>query len=151
MLDYPVLLIQSLFNYAIQYSFSRKYYSPINGIIQCLSLTPCISVKWLAASGCAQHKMPHSDFFKRQRSFRVWHFSRGLRGGNTICCHAAHYNVWEGGDEEREEAKRRKQQMASSVVKLDEQTLRDVVFNLLVVSDIRLYIQTQLNIKHPGV
>jgi hypothetical protein len=41
--------------------------------------------------------------------------------------------------------------MASSVVKLDEQTLRDVVFNLLVVSDIRLYIQTQLNIKHPGV
>jgi hypothetical protein len=50
-------------------------------------------------------------------------------------------NAWERQDEEIEDGKYRKQQFASSVVKLDKLSLRDVVFNVIVVLDIGDYTQ----------
>lgn len=44
--------------------------------------------------------------------------------------------------------KKRRKQFVSSAVKLDKLSLRDVVFNVVVVLDIRDYTQTQLNINN---
>jgi len=55
--------------------------------------------------------------------------------------------VWETRDEEVEEGKKRRKQFVSGAVKLDKLSLRDVVFNVVVVLDIRDYTQTQLNIN----
>lgn len=62
--------------------------------------------------------------------------------------HILSYNVCETRDEDVEEGKRRRKQFVSSAVKLDKLSLRDVVFNVVVVLDIRDYTQTQLNINN---
>lgn len=122
---------------------------PIHETHCSLSDAPRTSAKWLNASGCTQqYKTPYSDLSEFQCRFRVWHFACASHGVDIICCHIAHYYMWEGRDEEREDARRRKQQIASSLVKLDKLTLRDVDFNFVVVLHITHYIQTQLNINH---
>jgi hypothetical protein len=45
--------------------------------------------------------------------------------------------------------RKHRKQFVSSVVKLDKLSLRDAVFNVVVVLDIRDYTQTQLNINNP--
>lgn len=47
------------------------------------------------------------------------------------------YNVWETRDEEVEEGENRRKHFVSSAVKLDKLSLRDVVFNVVVVLDIK--------------
>lgn len=90
---------------------------------------PPAHIQVTTASGCTQqYKTPYSDLSEFQCRFRVWHFACTSHGVDIIRCHVAHYDVWEGRGEEREDAKRRKQQIASSHVKLDKLTLRDVVF-----------------------
>jgi hypothetical protein len=79
-------------------------------------------------------------------AFCIFH-SRYLVQSSAVL-HILSYNVWETRDEDVEEEKRRRKQFVSSAVKLDKLSLRDVIFNVVVVQDIRVYTQTQLNINN---
>ena len=62
--------------------------------------------------------------------------------------HILSYDVCETRGEEAERGGGSRKQFVSSAVKLDKLSLRDVVFNVVVVLDIRDYTQTQLNINN---
>ena len=77
---------------------------------------------------------------------RVLHCPKSKQSSALL--HILSYNVWETRNGEVEEGKKRRKQFVSSCVKLDKLSLRDVVFNVVVVRDIRDYTQTQLNINN---
>jgi len=76
---------------------------------------------------------------------RVLHCSKSTHSSALLHIHS--HNVWETRDEV-EEGKKPRKQFVSSAVKLDKLSLRDVVFNVVVVLDITDYTQTQLNINN---
>lgn len=93
----------------------------------------------------ALHNNEVSQVTRNNAKCRVLHCPKSTQ--SSVVLHILSYNVWEKRDEEVKEGKKRSKQFVSSAVKLDKLSLRDVVFNVVVVLDIRDYTQTQLNIN----